>query len=380
MTGSLSRSRSWLLTAVVLGILFVGAGLLIRIGERQGLFRKTFPITLEVSDAHDVQPGTSVRIRGVEVGRVSAVEFVDSEELEGRVRLTLSIDETFRPRIFNDAQAQIHSRGLLGTSVISITPGKPTSGLLEGTQVRVTAQPDLGQVTAKLHAVAERTEALLQEISESNGTLVKLLRDDDIHRDLKQITQDTRGLLKNANETITQVKSETGTVRDFVRNGQEAVQSLKQNSDAIKSLPIIRDYVEDAPSILIRPNCTSERSVYAERHLFQPGTAILTTDGREYLQEVAAWLNSHKERNSEIVVVSYADSRSNSFNATGAKKLTEKQAQTVVEFLRDKGVHKLSFWTRRTITPLGMGHNPSPVVEKEALPPAHVQILLFVPQ
>jgi hypothetical protein len=32
------------------------------------------------------------------------------------------------------------------------------------------------------------------------------------------------------------------------------------------------------------------------------------------------------------------------------------------------------------MTPLGMGMNPSPVVEKEPLPPPNLQVLLFTPQ
>jgi hypothetical protein len=32
------------------------------------------------------------------------------------------------------------------------------------------------------------------------------------------------------------------------------------------------------------------------------------------------------------------------------------------------------------MTPLGMGTNPSPVVEKEPLPASSVQVLLFTPQ
>lgn len=379
MTRSLSRGQSLLMCLVVL--LTLGAGIwgLVRIGEKQGLFRNTFALLLDVSDAHEAAAGTSVRIRGVEVGTVARVEFVDELDTDGKVRLHLEIDEKFRERLFNDATAQIQSRGLLGTSVVSIAPGKPSAGALVGDTIRVVEQPDLAKVTAKLYAVADRTEELLKEIQESNGTLVKLLRDDDLYGDFRQITTQAKSVLVNANESIGVVKAEVGTVKEFVRNGQEAVQSIRQNAEAMKGLPILRNYVEDAPSILVRPNCSSERSVYSDIDLFEPGKAVLTSKGREHLQAVANWLNGNRVSNSEVVVVSFADPRDQNLTHAGAKKLTEKQAEVVTEFLRDKGVHKLSFWTRRKVAPLGMGKDSSPVVEKEALPAAHVQILLFVP-
>lgn len=380
MTRSLSRGQALLMSLVVLLTLAAGVWGLYRIGEKQGLFRSTFTLFLDVADAQEADAGTSVRLRGVEVGAVSRIEFIDGHNTESKVRLHLEIDEKFRDRLFNDATAQIQSRGLLGTSVISIVPGRPAAGLLASDTIRVVEQPDLAKVTAKLYAVADRTEALLKEIQESNGTLVRLLRDDDLYHDFRQITTEAKSVLVNANESIGAVKSEVSTVKEFVRNGQEAVQAIKQNAEALKDLPIIRNYVEDAPSILVRPNCSSERSVYSDIDLFEPGNAVLTSKGREHLQAVANWLNGNKVSNSEVVVVSFADPKDQNLTHASAKKLTEKQSEVVTEFLRDKGVHKLSFWTRRKLSPLGMGKEASPVVEKEVLPAAHVQILLFVPR
>ena len=63
-----------------------------------------------------------------------------------------------------------------------------------------------------------------------------------------------------------------------------------------------------------------------------------------------------------------------------APELTRKQAEAVVNHLRACNVHKLGTFTRRKITPLGMGWNPSPVVEKEPAATCVVQVLVFTPQ
>jgi len=93
-------------------------------------------------------------------------------------------------------------------------------------------------------------------------------------------------------------------------------------------------------------------------------------------------LNSTKSKNSEVVVVSFMDPETRDVTMAGAKTLTQKQAETVVEFLRVQGVHKMGWgaWSRRKVTALGMGTASSPVVEKAPLPPSNTQILLYIPR
>ena len=80
-----------------------------------------------------------------------------------------------------------------------------------------------------------------------------------------------------------------------------------------------------------------------------------------------------------MVVVAFCDPADKGQTPASAVELTRKQAEAVIEFLKARGVHKLGWTTRRKMTPLGMGMNPSPVVEKETLPPSNVQVLLFTP-
>jgi phospholipid/cholesterol/gamma-HCH transport system substrate-binding protein len=377
---TLSRTQAILLGLVTLLILGAGVWGLYQIGKKQGMFNETFEVSVLAEDAQEVEPGTLVRIRGMEAGRVVSVDFADQGSEHHQVRFRLQLDQRFQDRLFADATAQIHTKGLLGTSVVSINPGKPSSGPLSAGEILASKVPELADVTVKLYKVAERTEELLKDVQESQGTLVKLLRDDDLYQDFRQTASDAKILLRNANDSIVAVKTEMASMKDFVRVGKDAITSLKQDADAIKGMPIIRNYVEDAASILVKPSFTSDRVVCKETRLFEEGRAVLTESGKQFLDEVANWLNSNKVKNSEVVVVSFTDPKNADFTHASAKKLTEKQSEVVVQFLRDRGVHKLSFWSRRTITPLGMGKETSPIVEKEEIPSANVQIVLYIPQ
>ena len=79
-------------------------------------------------------------------------------------------------------------------------------------------------------------------------------------------------------------------------------------------------------------------------------------------------------------MVSFADPKNPDLSGPSAKALTKKQAETIAEFFKERGVHKMGYVTRRNVTPVGHGFDPSPVVEKESLPAGRIEIILFVPR
>jgi hypothetical protein len=146
-------------------------------------------------------------------------------------------------------------------------------------------------------------------------------------------------------------------------------------------LPIVRSYVENSTELLVRPN--HRREVWAfepKTHFYPDRRAELTDHGRIQLNYVADAIKSNPNKHADVVVVAYCDPADSTQTAASALELTRKQAEAVVNHLKACNVHKLGTFTRRKITPLGMGWNPSPMVEKEPQPPALVQVLLFTPQ
>jgi len=393
VTRSLNRSQSAVLGLVVIACLAVGVWGLFRVTDKSGLWSNGYELTVVTTDAQDVGPGTPVRVRGVEAGRVTGVDYAGDE-----VHVRLRLDGKFRDHIHADATAAVHTKGMLGTGVVDIKPGTSKAGPLEEPIIHSKPTPDLAEVTAKLSSVATRADALLKEAQEGNGTLPKLLRDDDIYRDLKEVSTDTKKLVKNLDETTTSLRGdaqksmkkvdesvaaihgELDGLKTFVRNGQEAVTAIKQDAEAIKAMPIVRSYVEDSVSALVRPDCAKDRVIYLPDDFFEPGTSVLHESGKAKLNECAGWLNGQHQNKSEVVVASFADPKATDQTAASARTLTKKQAETISEYFKDRGVHKMGYVTRRKITPVGHGIDPSPVVEKEPLPAARVEVILFIPR
>lgn len=379
MSQSLARWQAVILGLVVVSAVALGGFGLARIAAKQGLWADTVEVAVGFPEVHDIAAGTPVRIRGVDAGQVVAVEVPDSTDPNAAVTLRLKLDAKYADRLFADATARIQSTGLLGAKVIAIHPGTPAAGPLVGA-IRGTATPELADAAAKLRDTAAEAELLLRDIRKSEGTLAKLLKDDDLYRDLKDLTAETRTFVKRADTTVTAVESELPAVRDFVRDGQETLRSIKTGTDAIQKMPVIRSYVENPTSLLVRPAHSRHRMAYLADDLFEPGTAVLSETGRMHLVAASAAIGMVRSDRSEIVIASFHDPEARDQTPDSALGLTRARSDAVAAFLRLTGVHKTSLWKSNVkITPLGMGMSPSPVVETSPQASSRVEVLTFTP-
>lgn len=393
MSQSLSRRQAALLGLVVLVALVLGSYGVARIADKQGLWADTAEFTVGFAEAHDLTPGTPVRIRGVDAGQVVAVEYPDSDAPGAEVTVRMKLHAKYADRLYADASAAVHSSGVFGSKVIAVNPGNPAAGALASGRLRGIKPFNMDEAVAELRDTANEvkrlagdvkatsTEArgLIKDVRESDGTFAKLLKDDDLYRDLKDIATDTKTLVKRTDKAIGTVEGEMASLKGFVSDGRDTLRSVKQGTDAVAKLPIIRGYVEDANALLVRPAHHRDRKVYNTADLFGAKTAILTDGGRVHLESLANWLRGERNAKSEVVVVSYSTPGDPEQTPASALEMTKKQSEVVIEFLKARGVHKLGWTTRRKMTPLGMGMNPSPVVEKDALPSSNLQVILFVP-
>jgi hypothetical protein len=399
---SLSRWQAATLGLVVVAALGLGGYGVARIADKQGLWADTAEVTVGFPEAHDITPGTPVRVRGVDAGQVVAIEYPDHDDPGAEVTIRMKLQAKLASRLYADATAAVHSSGVFGAKVIAVHPGAPASGPLAAGRLRGLKPFDMDQAVAELRdtaaevkglareakalaadvkATSAEARGLVKDVREGDGTLGRLLKDDDLYRDLKDIAGDAKSLVKRTGAAVGTVETQMASLQGFVADGRDTLRSVKQGTDAVARMPIIRSYVEDAAALLVRPAQTRERMTYNTADLFRPGTAIPKDGAAVHLGAVAHWLReAPKNKEAEVVVVAFCDPHDPGQTPASALQLTRKQAEAVVEYLKGEGVHKLGWTTRRKMTPLGMGTAPSPVVEREPLPPSHVQVILFTPR
>lgn len=392
MSQSLSRWQAALLGFVVLGALGLGGYGLVRIAHKQGLWADTFEVSVGFAEAHDLTPGTPVRIRGVDAGQVVGVDYPDHDGPGAEVTVRLRLQSKYRDRLYRDASARIHGSGVFGAKVIAISPGTPKSGPLENGRLAGVKPFNLDEAAADLRDTAkevkgfaksakettDEAKGLVQDVRTGNGTVSKLLRDDDLYQDLKDLAADAQALVKRTDKAVSRVEGEMDNLKGFVSDGRDTLRSVKQGTDAIGKMPLIRGYVENAPALLVRPAHNRDQRAFHTHDLFEPGTAALTDAGREHLNATGGWIQELGP-SAEVVVVSYCDPEDKSQTPASAVELTKKQSELVIEHFKANGIHKLGWTTRRKMTPLGMGMNPSPVVEP-GLAASRVQVIAFTPR
>lgn len=390
MTRSLSRSHAILLTLVVLGAIALAGWTTHQVRQRFGHGPGAMAAHSEFHDVAGIQVGTRVRYQGLDAGEVEAL--IPPSEPGRAVTVKLHLSGKVRGLVRADTRVQIVSENLLGDKILKLLPGKADAvPLEEGGQLASVEAPDLAEnlarASSQLSLLLSQAENALADFQQGQGKLGAMAND------LTIATARLNKVLGQVDDLLTGVEKGEGALGQLVKSNEaygEAMQSLqdvrkmilsvKQNSDAIKSLPVVRSYVVDAHKELVRPDCDRFVQWFPQDALFEPGRAILTPAGKKTLDGAAAWLNEHKEPGSEVVIAAYASPNA---DADVAKTVTQKQAEAALEYLRSQhSVQRLGWWwwSNRTTKALGVGSQPPALPESASLPSARLELLVFVPR
>jgi phospholipid/cholesterol/gamma-HCH transport system substrate-binding protein len=340
--------QALLLGLVVLAGLGLGAVGLFAVGSRGWFGKDALEVVVGFPEIRGVEVGTRVRIQGLDAGEV--VRITPPETPDDNVLLHLRLKGELRHLVLRDCAVRIVSEGMIGGKVLEIRrprkagEGSPSEPAENGAVLASEPSQEINDVVGQVGKTLEGIQA-------GEGTLGKLARDPEVYDALVEVLKQGKGTLS----------------------------SMQQDADALKRLPIVNRYVEDPITLLCRGKCERNRQSFAEEDLFEPGRAVLTAQGRDRLDGLAPWLESLKHKGSDVVIVAYADPKTTS--AASALALTRSQSEAVCEYLRQHhAVQKMGWFTSRKVTALGMGTQPPPLPETSPLPPARVEVQVFVPQ
>lgn len=109
--------------AFIIAGLGVFLAMIYLLGAQARYFERKYDLVAEFTQVGGLIRGATVRLAGVQIGRVTTVDL--SPELGGKVRVTLTIARRFADRIRKDSEARIVTQGLLGDKLVEITMGSP---------------------------------------------------------------------------------------------------------------------------------------------------------------------------------------------------------------------------------------------------------------
>jgi len=219
------------------------AVLLVLMSGTNPLFQQTSPVYAYFDDSFAMTPGaTPVRLNGILIGKVIAVDLSGSNDVNRSVKVTLGIQREKLGLIPVDSTANLAQQSLLGARYINIKRGKSPqtvqSGgeILSGDTTEIQDMLDEGRSTlSTLQTILKRVENIVIEIEDGKGSIGKFIRDETLYNNLVGVTEDTRKLVNafnNPNSTLGRLINEDGIYTD----AQGAIPDLRGTISKVDEL------------------------------------------------------------------------------------------------------------------------------------------------
>ena len=291
---------------VLIGLLLFAVALFM-IGDRRMLFERRFTVYTELSRLGELEPGTPVRVAGAGAGEVVDIEPPGRPSEKFRVKM--EVREALHPIIRTDSIAVPQTEGLVGGVFLNIGAGTDqapqvaeggtipggdpfqigdmlqeasdtmtmigdaVAALRGGAETAMTEvagiageahallstmKPDLEATAANGRLISSDTHELMAKINSGQGTVGKLVNNDDLYRQLQDVTHQAQDVMTNFHQASdeapsassnrrfpVQGRSSAGTARRHattISQAQEATADLADNMEAMKHNFLLRGF------------------------------------------------------------------------------------------------------------------------------------------
>jgi phospholipid/cholesterol/gamma-HCH transport system substrate-binding protein len=145
-------------------------GMIYALGARARLFEPRFTVSAEFTEVGGLVEGATVRLAGVQIGRVSAVRL--PAEPGGKVRVDMTIARQFGDRVRKDSVARIETQGLLGDRIVEISVGTAAAPAVRPNDLIASTDPfDIGRMMSESAQVVKSISMLADSLRETAQTL-----------------------------------------------------------------------------------------------------------------------------------------------------------------------------------------------------------------
>src|SRR3989441_1252101 len=227
-------------------------GMVYALGARARLFEAHYTIHAEFTEVAGLTEGATVRLAGVQIGRVTDVHLPG--EPGGKVRVDLTIARRYADRIRRDSVARIETQGLLGDKVVEVTVGTAAAPPLQPGEVLTAREPtDFARVLTqgadtardaarRFVAAMDRLGRLVDRPGADQGLLPALLFEPKYKETLEDLRTVTRNL-RDVSDRIAggrgalgslMADGDGGGLRQVVQDLRVTVANLKEISEKVK--------------------------------------------------------------------------------------------------------------------------------------------------
>ncbi|AKF05623.1 MlaD family protein [Sandaracinus amylolyticus] len=274
------RSTEFKVGIFVTLALVIGAALVFTLGNRSALFASRLEFRTVFANVSGLRPGSPIRLAGIEVGTVSAINFTDNGELE----VVLEVREDVHHLVTSPTDpatgaggtvATLGSKGLLGDMLVDLSPGRgeplpagamipsqETGGifgalssageLMEDARPAVENVREFTETLADedfrrdLHAISHNVAELTRMLAEEDGTIPRLIRDPQ----LADRVESTLGSVQVATSELAQTARNVRAITNEIRDGDGTAHELIYGETGTRLVSNLADTAGEAATIL----------------------------------------------------------------------------------------------------------------------------------
>lgn len=174
-------------------------------------FRDSYTLKVMYNYAGGIEVGSPVRVMGIKVGKVIAIDFTPDFKSETgeqvQLQVTIGVNQASWKTIKKDSRFFINLAGVIGEKFLEISPGSSESeGLTDGQFIRGEDPPRIDQLISQSYGLAGK---MIEIIEKNEGTVVNTIAQID-------------KLLTNFNKTL-QLLDKTRQNKDIERMVNNAI-------------------------------------------------------------------------------------------------------------------------------------------------------------
>lgn len=286
------RTRSLAWAELKIGIVAViaialAAILIVAVGGSAGFSWQRYELKTRFPDVQGLKSGAVVRVAGVEVGKVTDIEFSGAD-----VEVTLQVKKEMQPRITTESRASIGSLSLLGEPIIDITPASTGTPLQNGGVIQAErARGQLADVAEGATQGLEQATELMRDIRAGKGTVGKLFTDEQLYRELDQFVsaanqvagelnrgQGTLGLLVKDPVAYKRLNASLQNLQDMttrINAGEGSLGKLLKDDQLSKSLTSASSNIDQVSARMNRGDNTIGK-LLTEKELYERLNSVTT--------------------------------------------------------------------------------------------------------
>jgi phospholipid/cholesterol/gamma-HCH transport system substrate-binding protein len=129
------------------------------IGDRKLEFRSTYSLRAEFRNAGGLIAGADVRVGGIHMGTVRAIELPKAPD--GKVSVRMDLEDKTRAVVKRDSVASIQAEGLVGDEFVEVSFGSK-----DGAAIR-NGDTIAGQPPLEMSALFKKTDSILDEVQDA---------------------------------------------------------------------------------------------------------------------------------------------------------------------------------------------------------------------